>query len=134
MLKIINNPVDIILSVIERKYPEVQERIHSISFSLLDEYSYRVLVTDDDKYALLINPKNTKGTVDIEELSEIIAKAFSNIISGDSDDNSDGYREVYSSIQKGYEEYLDELQENLDEGDEMIRSGDMDDIDGSIVS
>lgn len=114
MLRILNNPIDVVLIVMEHKYPEFAERIDKIAISILENnMSYQIFLNNDDNFSIFINPRNKDGsTADIEEISERLARALSNIVSGE-DRNGTEYQRVYEELEEGYEEYLENLQEAI---------------------
>lgn len=82
-MKIVNNPIDLLLSGFEKEYPEAAKKINRIAFGEVDN-GFAMTTFDDDGRAEIILSPTIKDGAEITFLiaTELLAHELAHIIAG----------------------------------------------------
>ena len=81
-MKIINNPIDLLLSVFEKEYPNEAKKITKIVFGKVDK-GFAATVWNDDGINIVISPKIKRGKdITFTVATELLAHELAHVVAG----------------------------------------------------
>lgn len=112
-MKIVNNPIDLLLSGFEKEYPDAAKKINKIAFGEVDE-GFAMTVFDDDGGANIILSPTIKDGAEITFLiaTELLAHELAHIIAGAEAEHGEVWEKHFDRL---YELYMIEAVNALQE-------------------
>lgn len=112
MLKIKNNPIDILLNVFEKNYSETANKIKEISFNYLEE-GYACTVFNDNGIYIYISPviENNDIPISFEIATELLAHELSHAICGDKEEHGKIWEKTFDDLNLLYEQEAKKIME-----------------------
>lgn len=105
MLKIENNPIDILIEVVEENYPEITKKIKTIGFALIEKAFGVTQFNDDGSIEIYISIyKKRKQKMDFETATELLAHEFAHAISGIEAEHNEEWQKCFSELNRLYYE------------------------------
>lgn len=106
MLKIQNNPIDILFEVFEENYAETAKKISTIEFAMIEDGAFGVTqFNDDGSIEIYISPyKKKKQKMDFETATELLAHEFAHAIAGQEAEHNEAWKQAFDDLNKLYYE------------------------------
>ena len=102
-MKIINNPIDILLSVFEKEYPSEAKKINKIVFSKIDKGFGATLFNDDGSVDVFISPTLRRGkAITVEIAAELLAHELAHVIAGYEAEHGEVWEKHYDRLYELY--------------------------------
>lgn len=104
MLKIRNNPIDILLNIFERNYKETADKIKEINFAFVEK-GYAVTVFADDGIYIYISPfigKEKDEPITFEVATELLAHELSHAICGEKEEHNKLWKNTFDKLNQLY--------------------------------
>lgn len=116
MLKIKNNPIDILLNVFEKNYSETADIIKEISFNYLEE-GYACTVFNDKGIYIYISPviENNEIPILFEIATELLAHELAHAICGENEEHGEIWEKTFDNLNLLYEKDAKKIMEEEDE-------------------
>lgn len=114
MLKIKNNPIDILFEVVEENYPQITKKISTIGFALIEKAFGVTQFNDDGSIEIYISIyKKRKQKMDFETATELLAHELAHAISGIEAEHNEEWERVFDELNKLYYERIEKDQQCL---------------------
>ena len=109
MLKIRNNPIDILLSICECNYKETADKIQEIAFAQVEE-GYAVTVFSDDGIYIYISSfigEEKDEPITFEVATELLAHELAHAICGENEGHGKLWENTFDRLNKLYLEHVE---------------------------
>lgn len=82
-MRIINNPIDLLLSAFEKEYPEAARKIDVIAFGEVDEGFAETVFSDDGRADIILSAKvKNDAEITFSIATELLAHELAHVIAG----------------------------------------------------
>lgn len=104
MMKIKNNPIDILLAVFEKNFPKTAEKIKTIEFAIIEDGAFGVTqFNDDGSIEICISPyKKRKHKMDFETATELLAHELAHAIAGEEAEHNAVWEAQFDKLNELY--------------------------------